>query len=149
LTPKIGGGYTFDVKGSKLKTYATFDYAYSTQYGYQETGAANTYWNKSRASMLRSEVGLNLTQIYECKDFSWKPGFTLGVVNKKPIKKGKIISPSAGSFESTTVTTTDISPGVESTWQFNDGYALSASWTGEFGSQYNLQEASVKFTKKF
>ncbi len=148
LTPKIGGGYTFDVKGYKVRAYTTFDYAYSTQYGYQETGSGATYWNKNEASMLRSEVGLNLTRLYECKDFTWKPGLTLGIVNKKPIKKGKIISPSAGSFESTTVTTTDIAPGVQSTWQFNDGYSLSASWTGEFGSKYTLQEATVKFTKK-
>lgn len=150
FTPKIGGGYTFDVDGMKLRTYATFDYAYSAQDGYQETGAgaSNLYWKHSTASILRSEAGINLTKVYEFEDCSWKPGVTLSLVSKRPIKKGTITSPSAGSFESTTVTTTDIAPGVESTWQFTGGYSLSASWTAEFGSQYSLQEASVKFTKK-
>jgi hypothetical protein len=119
------------------------------QYGYQEQGVGADYFKESTASMLRSEVGANISKVYEGDGFRWRPGFTLSAVNKKPIKKGKIVSSSGASFESTTKTTTSISTGLESSIHFDDGYALSASWIGEYCSQYTTQEAFLKFTKKF
>ncbi len=150
ISPHVGAGYTFNMRDSKLQVYAGFDYVYVGQQGYRETGAdpLNLTIKRSRASMVRSEGGLDLSKAYEYKNFKWTPGFKLSVVNKKPIKKGLIQTSAEGTFESTTVTTTNISPGIESTVEFADGYFVSGSWTGEFGSQYNSQEASVKFTKK-
>ncbi len=148
ISPHVGGGYTFEVKGSKLKPYVTFDYTYASQYGYQEQGVGGMYLKQMDASMLRSEVGANISKHIEFDTFMWKPGFTLAVVNKKPLKKGTIVSSSGTRFESTTATTTNISPALESTIRFEDGYSFSAAWIGEFGSQYNMQEAFLKFTKK-
>jgi len=144
----VGGGYTFEQRESKLKTYATFDYTYAAQYGYQEQGTGGSYFKQMYATMLRSEVAANLSMEYDCRGIYWKPGFTLGVVNKKPVKKGAILTSNGASFESTRATTTNISPALESTIRFGDGYSFSAVWIGEFGSQYNMQEALLKFTKK-
>jgi hypothetical protein len=148
FSPHVGGGYTIDVKGFKLKGFASVDFSYSAQYGYQENGTNGVYWNQSSATMLRTEVGGELSKSYEFTNVNWRPTFSLSGVNKKPLRKGKIISPSAGVFESTEKTTTNISPGITSSWQFSDGYIFSAAWMGEFGSQYNLQEAFLKFSKK-
>ncbi len=148
FSPHVGGGYTFDLKGFKLKGFANLDFAYSAQYGYQETGTNGIYWSQSSASMLRTEVGGELSHTYEFTNVNWRPVLSLSGVNKRPLRKGTIVSPTAGSFKSTQKTTTNISPGIASTWQFNDGYSFSAAWMGEFGSQYNLQEVFLKFSKK-
>ena len=148
ITPHLGGGYTFDVKDAKLKAFGKLDYAHSTQYGYQEKGAGGFYLKQASASMLRSEIGAKLSKIYDYNGFSWKPAFALSAVNKKPIKKGTIAASNGSSFESTTKTTTNISPALESIIKFSDGYSFSATWLGEFGSQYNMQEAFIKITKK-
>jgi hypothetical protein len=148
FSPHVGGGYTLDVKGFKLKGFANVDFSYSAQYGYQENGTNGVYWNQSFATMVRTEVGGELSKAYEFTNLTWKPVLSLSGVNKKPLRKGTIVSPSAGAFESTEKTTTNISPGIASTWQFADGYSFSAAWTGEFGSQYSLQEAFLKFSKK-
>ena len=150
LTPHVGGGYTFDVKdGYRLKVFGSFDFSYCHQQGYQETGPGALFIKSGDASMLRSQGGVTLAKTYVFESMEWEPAIGLGVVNKKPIKKGVIETGSGTSFESTTVTTTDIAPSLESMVRFTDGYSLGVTYSGEFGSQYSSNQVAVKFTKKF
>ncbi len=151
LCPHLGGGYIFPLKNYQIRPYLTIDYAYSYQAGHLDTGpgAPNNYIDHSEASMLRTEMGLNLSKKSDYETFYSKLSLQLSAVNKRPLKRGLIVASNGTAYQSSKTITTAFSPGIEASLIYNDGWSLSAFWVGEYAYQYTQQEVFIKFRKTF
>ncbi len=149
LTPHLGAGYKLPIGNYITRFFAGIDYAYSFESGYQETGAPlNNIYQKSRsASMMRLEGGAAVSQTYEKEFFSWTPTFKLSVVNKNPIQKGRIISADGNSVTPSTKAQTFISPGIDASVQFSDGWSFGLCYNGEFAAGSSSNEMLLKIRK--
>lgn len=149
LTPHVGGGYKVPMGTYTARFFAGLDYAYSFENGYQETGAPlNNLYQKSRtASMMRLEGGAAVSQTYEKESFKWTPTFKLSVVNKTPIQKGRIISADGSSVTPTTKDQTLISPGIDASMEFLDGWSFGFCYNGEFAPHSSSNEMLLKVRK--
>lgn len=150
LTPSLGGGYSFPVGDSKAEIFAAFNYAFSHQGKYQERGAgtADLSVKGTDASMLRSEGGAKISQVYACEDGRLRIGAKISLVNKMPMQKGNIVTANAGTFETTVKTQNHIAPGLESGFEWDNGMSAGFSWNGEVGPKYMANEVLMTFKKK-
>ena len=147
VVPHFGLGYDIHYNPVVLEPFGNLDWAVLFQEGYSETGAGilDMSVKSSTSSMLRSEVGLN---VYEM----WDGAFGLIVlkesasyVNEVPFSAGSADAALVGfpgSFSTVSLTKllNLFSAKFEILYKGPSGYYGSASYEGEFGSQYKSNQ---------
>jgi hypothetical protein len=146
----VGAGHSFWIGEAEAEIFAGFTYAFSHQSKYQETGAGTSDLSVqgADASMLRSEAGAKISHAYFCENGRLKIGAKLSLVNKMPMQKGNIVTANAGTFETTVKTQNHIAPGLEGSFEWDNGMSTGFSWNGEVGPKFMANEVLITFKQK-
>lgn len=157
LTPHLGVGYKIDTDWGRIQPYAGLDWTFSWDKGYKEQGAGdfNMKVKARESSMLRSELGVSLSEAW---GFSWGSlllSEKLGYINKKPFKTGSLTAAMVGGsgtlhVESLNSTQNLAAIGLQLLMRPATSFLnVSLVYNGEFGAMYRSQELFLKLVKEF
>ena len=147
-TPRIAGGYDFDLDWATIEPFGSVDCAFIFQNKFNEYGAGSLNMKQSRSmsELLRAEVGAHFYEdwmweswviiLKEKLSYIYQKGFGLGTLSSTAI---------VGAPDGFTVTTFTknqnlFSPAFELFVKWEDRWFFSADYEGEFGSGYTTNE---------
>ncbi len=153
VIPHLGTGYDVVFDGGVFEPFVAFDYAAIMQDGFSEQGAAplNMRQPGTTSSMLRSQLGFNLYEVWEGDaGDAWVLTETLSYINEKGFGIGEVNSVSivglssgfnVNSFKSPLNL---FAPAFEITYRAVGGAVFSVFYEGQFGSSYKSNEITAK-----
>ncbi len=155
---RLDTGLLFAYDSYKIRPFMGVDYLWLHEDGYHEHGAdsINLHVDARDASLVRGELGVNLSTCYETERWGkWVPNVLLGWIRdvRFGAKSTKARFEDADFF----FTVCDYSPNVSlfranfslASYYCHDQLSITLDWNGEFGHKYTDQSGSIAVNWRF